>query len=77
MHKRGDTLIEVMFAVAIFGMAAIGTISLMNKGLASTYPRLLYANTVNPNSTEAENLSDATMTGQQVVYGDNKKSLNQ
>ncbi|MBR6122778.1 hypothetical protein IKQ19_04135, partial [Candidatus Saccharibacteria bacterium] len=25
-----------MFAVAIFGMAAIGTISLMNKGLAST-----------------------------------------
>ena len=46
-----------------------------NLDLASTYPRLLYANTVNPNSTEAENLSDATMTGQQVVYGDNKKSL--
>ena len=36
MHKRGDTLIEVMFAVAIFGMAAIGTIALMNRGLAST-----------------------------------------
>ncbi len=46
-----------------------------NLDLASTYPRLLYANTVNPNSTEAENLSDATMTGQQVIYGDNKKSL--
>ena len=46
-----------------------------NLDLASTYPRLLYANTINPNSTEAESLSDAAMTGQQVVYGDNKKSL--
>lgn len=39
IHKpspRGDTLIEVMFAVAIFGLVAIGTISLMNKGLATT-----------------------------------------
>ena len=35
MHKRGDTLVEVMFAVAIFGLAAVGTIALMNRGLAS------------------------------------------
>jgi len=32
--KKGDTLIEVMFAVGIFGLAAVGAISLMNKGLA-------------------------------------------
>ena len=36
MYKRGDTLIEVMFAVGIFGLAAVGAISLMNAGLAST-----------------------------------------
>ena len=35
MHKRGDTLVEVMFAVGIFGMVAIGAISLMNRGLAT------------------------------------------
>ena len=32
---RGDTLIEVMFAVAVFGLAAVGAIALMNTGLAS------------------------------------------
>ena len=35
MHKHGDTLIEVMFAVGIFGLVAISTISLMNRGLNS------------------------------------------
>ncbi|MBR3320280.1 hypothetical protein IKG20_03185 [Candidatus Saccharibacteria bacterium] len=34
--RKGDTLIEVMFAVGIFGLAAIGTVSLMNRGLASS-----------------------------------------
>ncbi|MBQ3294250.1 type II secretion system protein [Candidatus Saccharibacteria bacterium] len=34
--RKGDTLIEVMFAVAVFGLAAVGTIALMNRGLAST-----------------------------------------
>ena len=32
---RGDTLIEVMFAVGVFGLAAVGAISLMNRGLAT------------------------------------------
>ena len=34
-HKlfRGDTLIEVMFAVGIFGMVAVGAIGVMNRGL--------------------------------------------
>ena len=33
MHKRGDTLVEIMFAVGIFGLVAIGAIGIMNKGL--------------------------------------------
>ena len=35
MLKRGDTLVEVMFAVAVFGLGAVGAIALMNAGLAS------------------------------------------
>ncbi len=38
--KKGDTLIEVMFAVGIFGLAAVGAISLMNKGLAASQNNL-------------------------------------
>ena len=33
--RKGDTLIEVMFAVGVFGLAAVGAISLMNRGLAA------------------------------------------
>ena len=38
--RKGDTLIEVMFSVAIFGLVAIGAISLMNRGLASVQNNL-------------------------------------
>lgn len=31
--RRGDTLVEVMFAVAIFGMITVSAISIMNRGL--------------------------------------------
>lgn len=33
--QRGDTLIEVMFAVAVFAMVAVGCISIMNQGVAT------------------------------------------
>lgn len=33
--KRGDTLIEVMFAIAVFSMVAVISISMMNSGVAS------------------------------------------
>lgn len=33
--KRGDTLIEVMFAFAIFSLVAVGAISIMNQGTAN------------------------------------------
>ena len=35
MRQRGDTIIEVLLAVAVFSMIAIGTIVVMNQGSAS------------------------------------------
>src|SRR5664279_89500 len=32
---RGDTIIEVLFAVAIFSMIAVGSLSIMNQSLAT------------------------------------------
>lgn len=34
MHRRGDTIIEVMLAVTIFSMVAVGAMTVMNSGLA-------------------------------------------
>ena len=34
--KRGDTLIEVMFAFAIFSLVAIMSVTMMNLGLAAS-----------------------------------------
>lgn len=31
--RRGDTIVEVIFAVALFSMVAVGAITLMNKGV--------------------------------------------
>lgn len=31
-RQRGDTIVEVMFAVAVFAMLAVGAISIMNQG---------------------------------------------
>lgn len=33
-HSAGDTLIEVMFAVAVFGMIVVSSLALMNQGTA-------------------------------------------
>lgn len=36
IHKtRGDTLIEVLFAVAVFSLVAVGALSIMNQGTAT------------------------------------------
>lgn len=35
MTKRGDTIIEVMFAIAVFSLVAVLTISMMNLGTAN------------------------------------------
>ena len=33
--QRGDTLIEVMFAFAIFALVAVGSLTIMNQGIAA------------------------------------------
>lgn len=33
--QRGDTIIEVMFAVAVFAMVAVGSLSIMNQGVSA------------------------------------------
>lgn len=33
--ERGDTIIEVLFAVAVFAMVAVGCLSIMNQGMAT------------------------------------------
>jgi prepilin-type N-terminal cleavage/methylation domain-containing protein len=35
LSDRGDTLIEVLFAVAVFSLVAVGALSIMNQGTAS------------------------------------------
>lgn len=34
-RERGDTIIEVMFAVAVFAMVAVGSMAIMNQGTAT------------------------------------------
>jgi len=34
-NTRGDTLIEVLFAVAVFSLVAVGSLSIMNQGAAT------------------------------------------
>jgi type II secretory pathway pseudopilin PulG len=36
LYNRGDTLVEVLFAVAIFSFVAVGSLSIMNQGTAAT-----------------------------------------
>lgn len=35
-NQRGDTIIEVLFAVTIFAMIAVGSLSIMNQGTAAS-----------------------------------------
>jgi len=35
-HEKGDTLIEVLFAVTVFSLVIVGSLSLMNQGLAAS-----------------------------------------
>src|SRR5882762_1936652 len=34
MKQRGDTIVEVLFAVTVFSLVAVGGLSLMNQGTA-------------------------------------------
>ncbi len=53
---RGDTLIEVMFAVGIFGLVAIGAVGVMNRGLYTAQGTLETTMARNEMDTQAEAL---------------------
>lgn len=54
--KRGDTIIEVMFAIAIFCLVAIISISLMNNGVSSAENSLEVVTVRNELNAQAEAL---------------------
>ena len=54
--KRGDTLIEVMFSVGIFGLVAVGAIGVMNRGLYTAQATLETTMARNEIDTQAEAL---------------------
>ncbi len=54
--KRGDTLIEVMFAIAIFSLVAVISIAMMNAGVASAERSLELVTARNELNTQAEAL---------------------
>lgn len=54
--KRGDTLIEVMLSVAIFGMVTVGSIQLMNRGVATAQGNLETSMARNEIDAQAEAL---------------------
>ncbi len=64
-HQRGDTLIEVLFAVSIFSAVAVGTIVIMNQGIASAQNALEINLVRNQIDTQAEllrHLNSAKLT---------------
>ena len=54
--RKGDTLIEVMFAVGVFGLVAVGAIGIMNRGLYSAQNALEVTMARNEIDTQAEAL---------------------
>lgn len=54
--KRGDTIIEVMFAIAVFSLVAVVTISMMNLGTANAEGALELATARNELNSQAEAL---------------------
>lgn len=64
-RQRGDTLIEVLFAVSIFSAVAVGTIVIMNQGIASAQNALEINLVRNQIDTQAEllrHLNNAKLT---------------
>ena len=55
-NLRGDSLVEVMFAVGIFGMVAVGAIQIMNRGLYTAQDTLEHTMAMNEMNSQAESL---------------------
>lgn len=65
LRQRGDTLIEVLFAVSIFAAVMVGTIVIMNQGIASAQNALEINLVRNQIDTQAEllrHLNNAKLT---------------
>ena len=65
LRQRGDTLIEVLFAVSIFAAIMVGTIVIMNQGIASAQNALEINLVRNQIDTQAEllrHLNNAKLT---------------
>lgn len=65
LRERGDTLIEVLFAVSIFSAVVVGTIVIMNQGIASAQQALEINLVRNQIDTQAEllrHLNNAKLT---------------
>lgn len=65
VRERGDTLIEVLFAVSIFSAIVVGTIVIMNQGIASAQQALEINLVRNQIDTQAEllrHLNNAKLT---------------
>lgn len=63
--KAGDTLIEVLFATAIFSAVAIGAIVIMNQGISSAQTSLeisLVRNQIDTQSQLLHQMNDAKLT---------------
>lgn len=54
--NRGDTLIEVLFAVAVFSFIAVGGLSIMNQGMATSQRALEISLVRNEIDSQAETL---------------------
>jgi len=55
-YNRGDTLIEVLFATAIFSLVAVGGLSIMNQGTATSQRALEITLVRNEIDSQAESL---------------------
>lgn len=65
LRERGDTLIEVLFAVSIFSAVVVGTIVIMNQGIATAQQALEINLVRNQIDTQAEllrHLNNAKLT---------------
>lgn len=56
IHSRGDTLIEVLFAVSVFSLVAVGGLAVMNQGSAASQRALEISLVRDQMNSQAETL---------------------
>lgn len=61
--QRGDTIVEVMFAIAVFALVATGSLAIMNRGVETTQRSLELTQTRKSINDQAETLRYAEQDG--------------